>query len=83
MTKVYATSASGSVVEVGAEEVALVLGGGIDPLVARVEETGVAEVEEAAEGEIIDMMLGAYFFTFSKKPRSSERGRPREELTFS
>jgi hypothetical protein len=59
------------------------LGGGIDPLVAEVEETGVAEVQEAVEGEIIDTMPGAYFFAFSKKPRSSERGRPREELTFS
>jgi hypothetical protein len=68
-------------VEVGAEEVALALGGGIDALVAGVEEAGV-EVEEAAKGVIIDMMPGAYFFTFSKKPSSSERGRPREELTF-
>jgi hypothetical protein len=59
------------------------LGGGMDPLVVGVEETGVAEVEEAAKGEIIDTMLGAYFFAFSKKTRSSERGRPREELTFS
>jgi hypothetical protein len=40
-------------------------------------------VEEAAEGVIIDMMPGAYFFAFSKKPSSSERGRPQEELTFS
>jgi hypothetical protein len=71
------------VAEVGAEEVAPVLGGGINPLVAEVEETGVAEVDKAAEGEIIDTMPGAYFFTFSKKPRSSKRGRPREELTFS
>jgi hypothetical protein len=62
------------VAEVGAEEAAPALGGGIDPLVARVEETGVAEVEEAAEGEIIDTMPGAYFFAFLKKPRSSERG---------
>jgi hypothetical protein len=69
--------------EAGAEEVAPVLGGGIGPLVVGVEETGVAEVEEAAKGEIIDMMPGAYFFAFSKKPHSSERGRPREELTFS
>jgi hypothetical protein len=67
--------------EVGAEEVAPALGGGIDPLVAGVKETGVAEVEEAAEEVIIDTMPGAYFFAFSKKPRSSERGRPREELT--
>jgi hypothetical protein len=69
--------------EVGAVEVAPALGGGIDPLVAGVEETGVAEVEEAAEGEIIDTMPDAYFFAFSKKTRSSKRGRPREELTFS
>jgi hypothetical protein len=65
------------------EEVAPVLGGSMDPLVIGVEETGVAEVVEAAEGEIIETMPGAYFFTFSKKTRSSERGRPREELTFS
>jgi hypothetical protein len=71
------------VAEVGAEEVAPALGGGIDPPIAGVEETGIAEVKEVAEGEIIDMMPGAYFFAFSKKTRSSERGRPREELTFS
>jgi hypothetical protein len=71
------------VAEVGAEEVALALGGGIDPPIAGVKETDVAEVEEATEGEIIDTMPGAYFFAFSKKTRSSERGRPREELTFS
>jgi hypothetical protein len=71
------------VAEVGAEEVAPALGRGIDPLVTGVEETRVVEVEEAAEGVIIDTMHGAYFFTFSMKPRSSERGRPREELTFS
>jgi hypothetical protein len=59
------------------------LGGGEDPLVAGVEETGVAEVAEAAEGEIIDTMSGAYLFAFSKKIFSSERGRSREELTFS
>jgi hypothetical protein len=66
------------VAEAGAEEVAPVLGGGIDPLITGVKETGVAEVNEAAEGEIIDMMLGTYFFAFSKKPRSSKRGRPRK-----
>jgi hypothetical protein len=65
------------------EEVALVLGGGIDALVVGVEETGVEEDVEAAEGETMDMMTGAYFFTFSKKPRSSEIGQPWEELTFS
>jgi hypothetical protein len=69
--------------EVGIEEVALALGGGIDPLVAGVEETSVGEVEEAVEGEIIDTMPRAYFFAFSKKTHSSERGRPWEELTFS
>jgi hypothetical protein len=67
---------------VGAEEVAPALGGGIDALVAGVEEAGV-EVKEAAEGVIIDTMPGAYFFAFSKKRSSSESGRPREELTFS
>jgi hypothetical protein len=70
------------VAEVGAEEVAPAFGGVIDPLVAGVEEAGV-EVEEAAEGVIIDTMPGVYFFAFSKKPSSSERGQPREELTFS
>jgi hypothetical protein len=63
------------VVEVGAEEVAPALGGGIDALVAGVEEAGV-EVEEAAEGVIIDTMPGVYFFAFSKNPSSSERGQP-------
>jgi hypothetical protein len=70
------------VAKVGAEEVAPTFGGGIDPLVVGVEEAGV-EVKEAAEGVIIDMMPSAYFFAFSKKPSSSERGQPREELTFS
>jgi hypothetical protein len=55
----------------------------MDPLVTRVKETGVAEVVEAAEGEIIEMMHGAYLFAFSKKTFSSERGRSWEELTFS
>jgi hypothetical protein len=66
----------------GAEESAPALGGGIEALAAGVEEIGV-EVEEAAEGVIIDTMPGAYFFTFSKKPSSFERGRAPEELTFS
>jgi hypothetical protein len=82
-TKVYATSASYSVEEVGVAELALALGGGMDPLVAGVKEIGVAEVIEAAEGEIIDTMPGTYFFTFSKKTRSFKRGRLREELSFS
>jgi hypothetical protein len=60
--------------EEGAGEVAPALGEGIDALVTGVEEAG-EEVEEAAEGVIINMMPGAYFFAFSKKPSSSERGR--------
>jgi hypothetical protein len=64
------------------EEVAPVLGGGFDALVVRVEETDAEEVVEAAEGETMDTMPGAYFFAFTKKLRSSARGRPREELTF-
>jgi hypothetical protein len=64
-------------------EVAPALGGGTDPLVARVKETDIAEVVEVAEGEIIDMMPGAYLFAFSKKTFSSKRSQPREELTFS
>jgi hypothetical protein len=58
----------------GVEEVAPALGGGIEALVAGVEEVGV-EVEEAADGVIIDTMPSAYFFAFSKKPSNSERGR--------
>jgi hypothetical protein len=42
----------------GAEEAAPALGGGIDALAAGVEEDGV-EVEEAADGVIIDTMPGA------------------------
>jgi hypothetical protein len=66
----------------GAEESAPALGGGIGALAVGVEEIGV-EVEEATKGVIIDTMPGAYFFAFSKKPSSSERGRAQEELTFS
>jgi hypothetical protein len=65
------------------EEVAPVLRGGYDALVVRVEETSAEEVVEAAKGETMDTMPGAYFFAFSKKPHSSERGRPWKELTFS
>jgi hypothetical protein len=60
------------VAEDGVEEVTPALGGGIDALVAGVEEAGV-EVKEAAKGVIIDIMPGAYFFAFSKKPSSSEK----------
>jgi hypothetical protein len=70
------------VAEVGVAEVAAASGRGIGALDAGVKDAG-AEVEEAVEGEIIDTMPGAYFFAFSKKTRSSKRGRPREELTFS
>jgi hypothetical protein len=62
------------VAEVGVAEVAPALAGGMDPLVTGVKEIGVVEVVEAAEGEIMDMMSGAYFFTFLKKTHSSERG---------
>jgi hypothetical protein len=70
-------------VEVGVAEVAPALGGGTDPLVTGVKETGIAEVVEATEGEIIDTMPDTYLFAFSKKTFSSKRGRQREELTFS
>jgi hypothetical protein len=49
----------------GAEESAPALGGGIEALAAGVEEVGM-EVEEAADGVIIDTMPGAYFLAFSK-----------------
>jgi hypothetical protein len=65
-----------------AEELAAALGGGIGVLEIGFEELG-AGVKEAAEGVIMDTMSGAYFFTFSKNPSSYERGRAREELTFS
>jgi hypothetical protein len=62
-------------VEEGAEEVAPAPSGSIDALVIGVKEASV-EVEEVAKGVIIDTMPGAYFFAFSKKPSSSERGQP-------
>jgi hypothetical protein len=74
--------ASQSIAEEGVAEAAPALGGGTEPLVAGVE-IGTVPVAEAAKGEIIDTMPGAYFFAFSKKGFSSERGQPREELTFS
>jgi hypothetical protein len=57
----------------GAEEAAPALGGGIEALATGVEEVGM-KVEEAAEGVIIETMPSAYFFAFSKKPSSSDRG---------
>jgi hypothetical protein len=47
--------------------------GGVGSSVAGV---GVADVAEAAEGEIIDTRAGTNFFAFSKKAFSSERVRP-------
>jgi hypothetical protein len=72
--QVYATLASRSAAEVGVAEAAPASGGGIDPLVTGVEEIIIVSVTEAAEGEIIDTMPGAYFFAFLKKAFSSERG---------
>jgi hypothetical protein len=66
----------------GVEESAAALGGGIEALGTGVKELGVG-VKEAAEGVIIETMPGTYFFAFSKNPSNSERGRAREELTFS
>jgi hypothetical protein len=74
--KNYATSAAGSVGVEGAEASAIgVLEGGV-------EDSG-AEVEEAAEGEIRDTILGAYCFAFLKNSSISERERGWEEPTFS
>jgi hypothetical protein len=42
-----------------------------------------AEVEEAANGEMRDTILGAYCFAFWKNSSISERGRAWEEPTFS
>jgi hypothetical protein len=81
--QVYATSASRSTTEAGIAEAAPASGGGTDPLIAGVKEISVVLVAEAAEGEIIKTMPGAYFFAFSKKAFSFEQGRPGEELTFS
>jgi hypothetical protein len=47
--------------------------GGTELAIAGVEEGGMREVAEAAEGEMIDTMAGASFFALSKKVFSSER----------
>jgi hypothetical protein len=47
-----------------------------------VEDLGV-EVEEAADGEIRDTILGAYSFAFSKNPSIFERGRAWDKPSFS
>jgi hypothetical protein len=58
-------------VEVGTKEVAPAFGGGIDALVAGVEEAGV-EAKEATEGVIIDTMPGAYLFAWRcQRPRQA------------
>jgi hypothetical protein len=69
--QVYATSTSQSIAEEGVAEAAPASGGGTERLVPGVK-ISTAPVAEAAEGEIIDTMPGAYFFAFSKKGFSSE-----------
>jgi hypothetical protein len=80
--KIYATSAAGSVVVEGTEELAAAaLGGGAEEPGAGVKELG-AVVEEAAKGVIRDTIFGAYSFAFSKNFSISERGQAREEPIF-
>jgi hypothetical protein len=69
--------------EEGMAEAAPAVGGGADSFIAGVEEAGIEEAAEAAEGEIIATMAGENFFAFSKKAFSSEWVRPWEEPTFS
>jgi hypothetical protein len=69
--------------EEGVAVAAPVVGGGADSLVTGIKGAGVGEAAEAAEGEIITMMVGTNFFAFSKEVFSSERVRPWEEPTFS
>jgi hypothetical protein len=52
------------VAEEDVAEVAPVVGGGVDSLVAGIEGAGAGEAAEAAEGEIITMMAGENFFAF-------------------
>jgi hypothetical protein len=74
--KNHATSAAGSMAVEGAEASAAGVLEGV------VEDPG-AKVEEAANGEIRDTILGAYCFAFWKNSSISERGRAWEEPTFS
>jgi hypothetical protein len=60
------------VAEEGAAEVAPVVKGSTGSAITGVEEVGVEEAAEVAEGEIIDTMAGENFFAFSKKAFSSE-----------
>jgi hypothetical protein len=64
------------VAEEGMANLAREVEGGAESAVAGVEEGGVTEAAEAAEGEMIDTMAGASFFAFSKKVFTSERVRP-------
>jgi hypothetical protein len=64
------------VAEEGAAEAAPAVEGSTGSAVAGVEEVGVEEAAEAAEGEIIDMMAGKNFFAFPKKAFSSKWVRP-------
>jgi hypothetical protein len=75
--QVYAISASQSIASEGVAEAAPASGGGTELLVAGVE-IGTAPVAEAAEGEIIDTMPGAYFLPSRKKasvPNKDGRGK--------
>jgi hypothetical protein len=74
--RVYATSAFCSVAEEGMANSAPTVEGGAESAVARVEDVGVKEATDAAEGEMIDTRAGASFFAFSKKAFSSKRVRP-------
>jgi hypothetical protein len=74
--QIYSTSAFCSVAEEGMAKSAPAVEGGAGSAVAGVEEVGVKEAADAAEGEIIDTMAAAKFFAFSKKAFSSERVRP-------
>jgi hypothetical protein len=47
--------------------------GGTEVSTAGVDEVGIKEAAEAAEGEIIDTMAGVNFFAFSKKGFNSDR----------
>jgi hypothetical protein len=64
------------VAEEGMANSAPAVEGGAESAVAGVDEVSVKEAAEAAEGEMIDTMAGASFFSFSKKAFSSEWVRP-------
>jgi hypothetical protein len=64
------------VIEEGATEAVPAVEGRAGSAIAGVEEDGVEEATKATKGEIIDTMVGANFFAFSKKAFSSERVQP-------